>query len=139
MTLGNAVSNFTLTSDRKDPVSLHSITSKYILLDFWASWCLPCRNENPKLKAVYSEFHSKGLEIIGISLDFDREAWKKAIKADNLPWIHVSDLRGWENGLARKYSINSIPFSVLLNDKFEIIDVPSDAIGLRKSLKRLLP
>jgi thiol-disulfide isomerase/thioredoxin len=88
-------------------VHLSNYHGKYVLVDFWASWCVSCRAETPGLIQVYRKYHSKGLEIIGVSLDKDRQAWLNAISNDSLPWINVSDLNGWYNQVSFQYRIHS--------------------------------
>jgi thiol-disulfide isomerase/thioredoxin len=118
---GAVVENFPMENPNGKKLSLHSVKAKYILLDFWASWCGPCRAENPQLIQVYKKFKDKGFEIIGISLDENREDWMKAIKKDNLDWLHVSKLKGWNNELTAKYKISSLPFSILLDSNYKVI------------------
>lgn len=99
-------------------VSLKSVienpANKYVLIDFWASWCGPCMAEVPALKAAYDEYHKKGFEIFGVSLDNKKEAWEAAIKNKELNWLHVSDLQGWQNAAADLYGVRSIPANYLV-------------------------
>lgn len=99
-------------------VSLKSVienpANKYVLVDFWASWCGPCMAEVPALKAAYDEYHKKGFEIFGVSLDNKREAWEAAIENKELNWLHVSDLQGWQNAAAAEYGVRSIPANYLV-------------------------
>lgn len=106
--------------------SLSALKGKYVLIDFWASWCGPCRAESPNLVKAYNQFRDKGFEIFGVSLDKDRKKWIDAIKADKLTWWHVSDLKGWQCAPAKTYGVNSIPHSVLIDPDGIII-----AKGLR--------
>ena len=103
------------------PVSLTSLRGKYVLVDFWASWCGPCRAENPNVVRAYSKYKEKGFEILGVSLDDKKDKWLAAIQADNLSWIHVSDLKGWKNAAAELYSIRAIPQNLLIDPKGTII------------------
>jgi len=103
-------------------IALSSLRGKVVLIDFWASWCKPCRMENPNVKKVYEKYHRKGFEILGVSLDRDMNAWKGAIEQDGLPWMHVSDLQFWNNAVAQQYGISSIPFTVLVGKDGKVLD-----------------
>jgi thiol-disulfide isomerase/thioredoxin len=94
---------------------------KLTIVDFWASWCDPCRKANPKMVTLYNQFHSKGLNIIGVSLDKDANNWKKAIAEDGLIWTQVSNLQFWEDPIAKEYNVQSIPATFLLDEKGNII------------------
>lgn len=100
-------------------ISLKSVVenkaNKYVLLDFWASWCGPCMGELPYLKATYDKYHKKGFEIYGVSFDKDRDAWLKAVKDNDMGWVHVSSLNAWDNQARNDYSINSIPANFLID------------------------
>lgn len=102
-------------------IQLSNFRGNYLLVDFWASWCGPCRRENPNVKAMYEKYHPKGFNIVGVSLDRERGAWVKAIEADGLIWSHMSDLKGWNSEHARIYSVSSIPQTVLLDKEGRIV------------------
>ena len=103
-------------------IKLSSIkNNKYILIDFWASWCSPCRKQNPNLVKVYNKYHNKGFEIYGVSLDKNLDTWIKAIEDDKLPWINVSDLKYWNSVVVSLYNIQAIPSNFLLNSEGKII------------------
>lgn len=109
--------DFTQNDINGNPISLETFKGKYILLDFWASWCEPCRRENPNLVEVYKKYHEKGFEIVGISLDEDKEAWANAIKKDNLTWPQLSDLKGEANEVAKLYNVTALPYNYLIDAK----------------------
>lgn len=96
-------------------VDLASYKGKYVLIEFWASWCAPCRKKHPQLRELYKEFKSEDFEIIAISLDDNKEDWTNAIAADNLPWVHISDLKGMRKGISKELYIHSIPQNFLLD------------------------
>jgi thiol-disulfide isomerase/thioredoxin len=94
---------------------------KVTIVDFWASWCGPCRAENPNVVKIYNEFHSKGLNIIGVSLDKDAEKWKVAIAKDKLTWTHVSNLKFWDEPIAAQYNVQSIPATFILDATGKVV------------------
>lgn len=123
---GEKAPEIKMKNPQGEPVSLSSLRGKVVLVDFWASWCKPCRIENPRMVKMYNKYKDKGFEIYGVSLDKRKKDWKQAIKKDGLPWVHVSDLKFWSSRAAKKYNVNSIPYTVLLDEQGKII-----AKGLR--------
>ncbi len=122
VSIGQKAPDFTLNDVNGNPVSLSSkIGSKLLLIDFWAGWCGPCRQENPNVVKVYNEFNKKGFDVFGVSLDQTKEEWVKAIADDKLTWTHVSDLQYWNNAAAKLYAVNSIPANFLLDETGTII------------------
>jgi thiol-disulfide isomerase/thioredoxin len=119
---GNAPSFTAKTPEGKD-MSLQDAMGKYTIIDFWASWCGPCRRENPNVVRVYEKYHDKGLNIISVSLDKagQQERWIKAIEKDKMNWYHVSNLKFWQDPIAKQYGVRSIPATFLLDDKGTII------------------
>ena len=114
---------FTLADTAGTNVALSSFKGKYVLLDFWASWCRPCRIENPNVVRVYKKYHDKGLNIISVSLDKagQRERWLQAIEKDEMDWYHVSNLQFWQDPIARMYNVRAIPATFLLDADGKII------------------
>ena len=102
-------------------LSLSSFKGKYVLVDFWASWCVPCRAENPNVVAAYNKYKSKNFTILGVSLDKTKDAWVQAIKQDGLTWNHISDLKFWNSEAVALYGFNGIPYNVLLDPTGKII------------------
>jgi peroxiredoxin len=136
---GAVAPEFTMNDTEGKPVSLASLRGKVVLIDFWASWCAPCRQENPNVVKLYQQYHAKGFEIIGVSLDRTKEDWMQAIKDDQLTWIHVSDLQYWQNAVARQYGVNSIPQTFLLDKEGKIIAKGLRSEQLAAKLAELFP
>lgn len=111
---------------------------KYVLVDFWASWCGPCRAENPHILKVYNKYKSKGFDVFAVSLDDNKERWVKAIKDDNMPWAQVSDLKGWKNEAATYYNITAIPMNYLLDEQGNIVARNLRGDALDKEIAKLL-
>ena len=136
--VGQPAVDFTMNDSLGKPVTLSSLKGKYLLVDFWASWCSPCRAENPNVVKAYQGFHKKGFDVLGVSFDKNRDKWIKATKDDNLTWNHVSDLAGWGNAAGKLYGINSIPANVLLDKDQKIIAKNLRGEYLIKKLTELL-
>jgi thiol-disulfide isomerase/thioredoxin len=120
------------------PVSLVAFKGQYVLLDFWASWCGPCRAENPNVVKAYQQYHPKGFAILGISLDDSKDRWLAAVKKDQLSWTQVSDLKGWQNSVADLYGVKGIPMNYLLDKDGKIIAKGLRGEDLDKKLAELL-
>lgn len=136
--IGQIAPNFTITTPEGESISLYDIKDKVKLIDFWASWCGPCRGENPHVVEIYKEYHPKGLEIFGVSLDNNKEAWVKAIADDGLVWKHGSDLKGWQSAPAQLYSVTGIPHTVLLDENNKIIAKNLRGDELKQKIAELL-
>jgi thiol-disulfide isomerase/thioredoxin len=119
-------------------VSLKESLGKITIVDFWASWCGPCRAEMPNIVAIYKDFHSKGLNIIGVSLDKDQEKWRDAIAKNNLSWTQVSNLKFWEEPIAIQYGVQEIPTMFILDASGKVITKGLTGDALRLKIKELL-
>jgi thiol-disulfide isomerase/thioredoxin len=133
---GVQATDFTQKDLNDQPFTLSSLKGKYVLVDFWASWCGPCRAENPNLLKAYNELkaQNKNFEVVAVSLDQGKAGWEDAVKKDGMPWIHVSDLKGWQNEVAVKYGINSVPQNLLINPDGLIIAKNLRGEGLTQKL-----
>ena len=119
--IGGEAPDFTMNDEAGNPKKLSDFRGQILLIDFWASWCGPCRKENPNVVKMYEKYKDKGFEILSVSLDKDKDRWLGAIEKDNLTWSHVSDLQGWKNEAAALYGVRSIPETVLLDSEGKII------------------
>jgi peroxiredoxin len=119
--IGQPAPLFSMNDKDGNSIALDRFKGSYVLVDFWASWCGPCRGENPNVVAAYKKYHEKGFDILGVSFDVNKEKWLKAVEDDSLTWSQVSDLKGWANAAGKIYGVNSIPHSVLINKEGIII------------------
>ncbi len=137
--IGKHFVDFTLNDPDGNPVSLSSVAGQgnYVLVDFWAAWCRPCRAENPNLVKAYNEYHEKGFDVFGVSFDKDRDKWLKAIDDDHLTWTQVSDLKYWGSEAGKLYGVQSIPHNVLIDPDGIIIGKNLRGEQLNNKLKEL--
>ncbi|MDQ6609392.1 MAG: AhpC/TSA family protein [Bacteroidota bacterium] len=132
--IGTNAIDFTQNDVSDKPVSLSSFKGKYVLIDFWASWCRPCRAENPNVVKIYKKFKDKNFTVLGVSLDQQKDAWVKAIERDGLAWTHVSDLQQWNNAVAQLYRVQSIPQNFLIDPNGKIVAKDLRGEDLEKTL-----
>ena len=136
--IGEQFADFEMEDQNGNYKKLSNIKGKIVLLEFWASWCGPCLQENPNLVKTYKEYNPKGFEVFAVSLDSDKESWLKEIKKGNLIWEHVSDLKGSENEASLIYGINGIPDNFLIAENGEIIGRNLRGDKLNQKLREIL-
>tara|TARA_Y100000815_G_scaffold275086_1_gene311473 strand:+ start:6953 stop:8206 length:1254 start_codon:yes stop_codon:yes gene_type:complete len=138
--VGNQAPDFTGPTPQGEELALSDAMGKYTIIDFWASWCKPCRAENPNVVKVYNKYHDKGLNIVSVSLDRPdaRDRWLKAIENDNMTWYHVSNLEEWQDPIARAYGVRAIPATFLLDENGTIIDKDLRGEDLENKIAELL-
>jgi peroxiredoxin len=136
--IGQLAPEITLSDVNGKIFTLSSLRGKYVLLDFWASWCGPCRAENPNVVSAFEKYKDKNFTVLGVSLDEDKAAWKDAIKADKLNWQHVSDLKKWESIVASTYQLQYIPYNVLIDTNGIIIGLELTGNALQEKLASIL-
>lgn len=138
--VGSKAPNFSAPNPDGETIALNDVLGKYTIIDFWASWCKPCRVENPNVVRVYNKYHDKGLNIISVSLDKEsqKDKWIKAIADDKMDWYHVSNLKFWQDPIARQYNVRSIPATFLLDENGVIIDKNLRGNALEAKIASLL-
>ena len=136
--VGSVAPDFTLPDVDGNPVSLSSYRGKYVLVDFWAAWCPDCRKENPNIVAAWEKYHGKNFDVLGVSLDRNRDQWLAAIEKDGLKWTQISDLKYWSSDAAVLYCIRWIPMSFLIDPEGKIVAIGLEGEELHKKLEELL-
>ncbi|HEY0433321.1 MAG TPA: TlpA disulfide reductase family protein [Chitinophagaceae bacterium] len=130
--------DFTLPDIKGDSVRLSSMKGKVFLLDFWASWCVPCRFSNKNLVKLYAKYKADGFEILGVSLDDNRNAWKRAVVKDRISWMQINDSRGWDALSAAKWQVDAIPASFLVDKDGNVVAVNAEKNELEDKIRQLL-
>jgi len=137
--VGKPVPDIALADTSGKMVTVSSFKGKWLLIDFWASWCAPCRAENPNVVAAFKQFQAKNFTVLGISLDEKKDAWQKAIAQDGLTWTHISDLKQWESKAVTTYNFNGIPFNILVDPKGFVVAVNLRGPALQAALAKQMP
>ena len=137
VSIGKVIPDFQQEDPNGNMVSIQSLRGKYVLIDFWASWCGPCRQENPNVVKAFNRFKNKGFTVLGISLDKSKEPWLEAVRKDKLTWLQLSDLKGWSNAVAQQFGINSIPQNFLIDPNGIVIDKNLRGAALEDRLAEL--
>lgn len=135
---GSMAPDITMNDINDKPFSLSQLKGKYVLVDFWASWCGPCRDENPNIVATYNQYKDKNFTVLGVSLDKNKAAWLQAIKEDNLNWQHISDLKYWSSAAVDLYGFDGIPYNVLVDPQGKIIATHLRGSSLRNKLAEVI-
>jgi peroxiredoxin len=138
VSIGSMAPDITMNDVNDKPFSLSQLKGKYVLVDFWASWCGPCRAENPNVVAAYNQFKDKNFTVLGVSLDQNKASWLKAIKDDNLTWQHISDLKYWSSAAVPLYGFNGIPYNVLVDPEGKVIATELRGAALMAKLSEVL-
>jgi peroxiredoxin len=136
--IGQPAPDLTLPDANGHPVQLSSLKGSLVLIDFWASWCGPCRHNHPHLVKLYHKYHPKGLQILGVSVDENPDAWRAAIEQDRLTWLQVNDNKGWNAPTATAYGVNEIPASFLVDKDGIVQGINLVGWGLESKIKSLL-
>ena len=130
--------DFSLPNLKGDSIRLSSMKGKVFLLDFWASWCVPCRFNNKNLVKLYSKYRDKGFEILGVSLDDNKKAWQKAVNKDKLTWSQINDSKGWDAMSAAKWQVDAIPASFLIDKDGNVVAINAEKQELENKVRQLL-
>ncbi|KAA2238538.1 AhpC/TSA family protein [Chitinophaga agrisoli] len=136
--IGAKMKDFTQADPAGKPFQSSALRGKYVLVDFWASWCGPCRAENPNVLKAYNTYKDKNFTVLGVSLDDKADRWQKAIKEDGMPWQQVSDLKGWKNEVSNYYGINGIPSNFLIDPQGNIVAKDLRGVALQRKLAEVI-
>ncbi len=136
--VGQQAPEISLPDANDSIIRLSSLKGKVVLVDFWASWCGPCRRSNPNVVRLYEKYKGKGFEVFGVSIDSKKAAWLKAVKQDNIRYIQVNDNKGWDAASTLQYGVDAIPATFLLNKKGEVTAVDAEGKELEEKIKQLV-